>query len=70
MEPETFTEEQLVAGVQSGSITLLDYVLCVSAETRADFIDYCSENALPQDTSSARAFLEQRDADISSFATL
>ncbi len=59
-----YAEEILVAKVQSGEFTMVDYINHRSPKWKEEYIAYCRKNALGMDEDSAKAFLDLKEEEL------
>ena len=64
MTEKYYTEEILVAKVQSGEFTLVDYINNHSPEWKEQYIAYCRNKAIGMDEGSAKAFLDSKEEEM------
>ncbi len=64
MTEKYFSEEILVAKVQSGEFTLVDYINHHSPEWKEQFIAYCRKRSIGLDEESAKAFLDSKEEEM------
>ena len=58
MTEKYYSEDILVAKVQSGEFTMVDYINHHSPEWKEEYIAYCRKNSIGMDEDSAMAFLD------------
>lgn len=61
MTEKYYSEDILVAKVQSGEFTMVDYINHHSPEWKEEYIAYCRKRALGMDEDSAKAFLDFKE---------
>ena len=64
MTEKYFSEEILVAKVQSGEFTLVDYINHHSPEWKEQFIAYCRKRSIGLDEEAAKAFLDSKEEEM------
>ncbi len=70
MERETFyTEDTLIAKVQSGEYGWLDYVCHYSKEWKQEYEKYCRLRDLPMNDEAALKFLEMKQEELETALT-
>lgn len=61
MTEKYYTEEILVAKVQSGEFTLVDYINHHSPEWKEQYIAFCRKRSIGMDEDSAKTFLDSKE---------
>lgn len=61
MTEKYYSEDILVAKVQSGEFTMVDYINHHSPEWKEEYIAYCRKHAIGMDEDSAKAFLDFKE---------
>ena len=61
MTEKYYSEDILVAKVQSGEFTMVDYINHHSPEWKEEYIAYCRKNSIGMDEDSAMAFLDFKE---------
>lgn len=59
-----YTEEILVAKVQNGEFTMVDYINHHSPEWKEEYAAFCRKNALSMDEESAKLFLDHKEEEL------
>lgn len=64
MKEMYYPEEILVAKVQSGEFTMVDYINHHSPEWKEQYIAYCRAHAIGMDEASAHDFLNHKEEEL------